>query len=105
MNTEIVEKKEVEKEEEIEEPLNGEMNLNLKKKRPHERQTIDFGKLDVAALKRYKRSYKLRTRHNSSKSELVMAVQKHFASMPVNEVAIIETFLDTINNQQDSLEV
>jgi len=51
----------------------------------------------MTALKRYKRSYKLRTRHNSSKTELVTAITKHFATIPVNEVEIIELFLETVN--------
>jgi len=76
--------------------------MNRKRKSRSERQAVDFNKLDVATLKRYKRSYKLRLRHNSTKTELVNAVSKHFASLPVNENEIIEAFLETINQQEYS---
>mmetsp|Transcript_2169 Transcript_2169/g.2877 ORF Transcript_2169/g.2877 Transcript_2169/m.2877 type:complete len:104 (+) Transcript_2169:41-352(+) len=65
------------------------------------KQFVDFSKLDVQALKRYKRNYKLKTRHNSTKAELVQAVTKHFATVVVNEVEIIEMFLEAISTQQD----
>jgi hypothetical protein len=56
--------------------------------------------LDVAALKKYKREYKLKTRHNSTKAELVIAVTKHFTTIPVaSEAEIIEAFIETVNNQ------
>jgi len=50
-------------------------------------------RLDVAALKRYKKYYKLKTKHNSSKAELASAVRTHFDCMPVNEGEIIENFM------------
>ena len=48
--------------------------------------TVDFTKLDMATLKRYKRHYRLKTRQNVTKTELALAVAKHFASQTVDEV-------------------
>ena len=41
--------------------------------------TVDFTKLDMATLKRYKRHYRLKTRQNVTKTELALAVAKHVA--------------------------
>ena len=38
--------------------------------------TVDFSKLDMATLKRYKRHYRLKTRQNVTKTELALAVAK-----------------------------
>jgi histone deacetylase complex subunit SAP30 len=62
---------------------------------------VDFSKLDMAALKRYKRTFKLRTRHNSTKVELIAAITKHFTTLHVNEVEIIEAFLETMNSNNE----
>ena len=48
--------------------------------------TVDFSKLDMATLKRYKRHYRLKTRQNVTKTELAVAVARHFASQAVDEV-------------------
>ena len=42
--------------------------------------TVDFTKLDMATLKRYKRHYRLKTRQNVTKTELALAVARHFAA-------------------------
>ena len=42
--------------------------------------TVDFTKLDMATLKRYKRHFRLKTRQNVTKTELSLAVARHFAS-------------------------
>ena len=47
--------------------------------------TVDFSKLDMATLKRYKRHYRLKTRQNVTKTELAVAVARHFASQAVDE--------------------
>jgi histone deacetylase complex subunit SAP30 len=73
-----------------------------KRKKSSDKQFVDFAKLDIVALKKYKRTYKLRVRHNCTKAELVTAVTKHFATLPVNEIEIIESFLETLNNQEYS---
>ena len=56
-------------------------------------QTVDFTKLDMATLKRYKRHYRLKTRQNVTKTELAMAVAKHFASTTVDEADTISLFM------------
>ena len=42
----------------------------------------------MATLKRYKRHYRLKTRQNVTKTELALAVAKHFASQHVDEVRL-----------------
>jgi len=55
--------------------------------------TVDFTKLDMATLKRYKRHYRLKTRQNVTKTELALAVAKHFASQTVDEADTISLFM------------
>ena len=55
--------------------------------------TVDFTKLDMATLKRYKRHYRLNTRQNLTKTELALAVAKHFASQTVDEADTISLFM------------
>jgi len=55
---------------------------------------VDLSKLDLMALKRYKKHYKLRTRHKTSrKADLVAAVSRHFAAQSVDEAETIERFV------------
>eukprot|EP01112_Ceratiomyxa_fruticulosa_P000736 TRINITY_DN1066_c0_g1_i2.p1 TRINITY_DN1066_c0_g1~~TRINITY_DN1066_c0_g1_i2.p1 ORF type:complete len:153 (+),score=28.51 TRINITY_DN1066_c0_g1_i2:508-966(+) len=53
-----------------------------------------IGRLDIAALKRYKKHFRLKTRHNISKAELVTAVKQHYDAIQLNEIETIELFLD-----------
>ena len=55
--------------------------------------TVDFTKLDMQTLKRYKRHYRLKTRQNVTKTELALAVAKHFASQTVDEADTISLFM------------
>lgn len=55
--------------------------------------TVDFTKLDMATLKRYKRHYRLKTRQNVTKTELALAVAKHFSSQTVDEADTISLFM------------
>ena len=55
--------------------------------------TVDFTKLDMATLKRYKKHYRLKTRQNVTKTELALAVAKHFASTHVDEAETIQLFM------------
>jgi len=59
----------------------------------------DFSKLDMGTLKRYKRHYKLRTKHNSNKTELAATVSKHFSSQAVLEMETISFFVYAVKNQ------
>lgn len=52
-----------------------------------------FSYLDLVALKRYTKHYRLKTKHNSSKAELANAVRLHFESTAVNEGEVIDIFL------------
>ena len=54
--------------------------------------TVDFCKLDMAALKRYKRHYRLKVRPNVTRGELANAVARHFASQTVDEADTISLF-------------
>lgn len=55
--------------------------------------TVNFTKLDMATLKKYKRHYKLKTRQNATKTELAQAVAKHFAGQTVDEADAISLFM------------
>ena len=47
----------------------------------------------MAALKRYKRHYRLKVRPNVTKGELANAVARHFASQTVDEADTISLFM------------
>ncbi|PRP86623.1 hypothetical protein PROFUN_05102 [Planoprotostelium fungivorum] len=74
------------------------LNSRGLKKRKGESKTIDFSMLDLTALRKYRRTFKLRTRQNSTKSELVSAVAKHSSTMVVIEMEVIQQFLEALNN-------
>ena len=65
-------------------------------------QNVNLNHMNIESLKKYKRVYKLRTRaNNTSKSEMVSLVQKHFQTMPVpDEAETIETFIYNIKYAQ-----
>ncbi|PXF40904.1 Histone deacetylase complex subunit SAP30 [Gracilariopsis chorda] len=52
---------------------------------------VDLSKLRKASLKRYKKHFKLDVKADS-KSELLEAVGRHFAQMPVREVDVARDF-------------
>lgn len=54
----------------------------------------------MEALKRYKKSYKLRGRFN--KSELVTAASTHFAQVTVNEYDVINTFVNLLKQNANN---
>eukprot|EP01135_Chromosphaera_perkinsii_P006682 Nk52_evm84s554 gene=Nk52_evmTU84s554 len=66
---------------------------------------VDFNSLHVTALKRYKRHYKLPTRHNLNKSELVDAILKHFQAQPVSEMESVSLFVYTVKNGLNKLDI
>eukprot|EP01097_Dermamoeba_algensis_P010057 TRINITY_DN7265_c0_g1_i1.p1 TRINITY_DN7265_c0_g1~~TRINITY_DN7265_c0_g1_i1.p1 ORF type:complete len:118 (-),score=20.59 TRINITY_DN7265_c0_g1_i1:101-454(-) len=66
-------------------------------------QRVDFNKLDLTALKRYKRHYKLRTRYKGNKPELVTAVTKHFEGVAsVDEQKVLDSFINNLIKQRNS---
>eukprot|EP00276_Gloeochaete_wittrockiana_P018179 CAMPEP_0184341184 /NCGR_PEP_ID=MMETSP1089-20130417/9813_1 /TAXON_ID=38269 ORGANISM="Gloeochaete wittrockiana, Strain SAG46.84" /NCGR_SAMPLE_ID=MMETSP1089 /ASSEMBLY_ACC=CAM_ASM_000445 /LENGTH=88 /DNA_ID=CAMNT_0026669347 /DNA_START=71 /DNA_END=334 /DNA_ORIENTATION=- len=56
-----------------------------------EAKVVDFSILDISALKRYKKHFKLRVRLN--KQELQLVAAKHFQEITVNEADVIKHFL------------
>lgn len=57
---------------------------------------VNFNKLESAALKRYKRHYKLQVTPNATKDQLVTAVGSHFMSQKVDERKVIHTFFESM---------
>eukprot|EP00126_Sphaerothecum_destruens_P008166 Sdes_comp20111_c0_seq1m13133 len=66
--------------------------------------SVDFNQLHVTALKRYKRHYKLPTRHNLNKSDLVDAIVKHFYAQPVSEMESVSLFVYIVKNGLNKLD-
>ncbi|QDZ21234.1 subunit of histone deacetylase complex [Chloropicon primus] len=56
--------------------------------------SVNFNKLEVAALKRYKKHYKLKVQANATKEQLVSAVGAHFVKQKVDERKVVHTFLE-----------
>eukprot|EP00897_Mesotaenium_endlicherianum_P002315 jgi/Mesen1/2110/ME000151S01362 len=57
-------------------------------------QKVDFSKLDISALRRYRRYHKLAdVGPNSAKEHLVVAASRHFNAQQADEMAIITGFL------------
>ncbi|CAM6022725.1 unnamed protein product [Sphagnum balticum] len=57
-------------------------------------QTVDLSKLETAALKRYRRHFKLvEVGPNSSKQQLLDAVGRHFMSQELDEFQVITGFM------------
>mmetsp|Transcript_57402 Transcript_57402/g.157638 ORF Transcript_57402/g.157638 Transcript_57402/m.157638 type:complete len:96 (+) Transcript_57402:37-324(+) len=54
---------------------------------------VDFTKLNMSTLERYKRHYRLKTRQNVTKAELAKAIVKHFSTQTVNESDTINLFV------------
>ena len=65
-------------------------------------QLVDFQKLDMGTLKRYKKVYRLKTRQNVTKSDLASACAKDFASRVVDEAETINNFLYYVQEQRDN---
>jgi histone deacetylase complex subunit SAP30 len=65
--------------------------------------TVDFSKLDMVTLKRYKRHYRLKTRQNVTKPELAHAIAKHFATQTIDEADTISLFMYSARASADSI--
>jgi hypothetical protein len=66
---------------------------------------IDFAKFEVSTLKKYKKFYHIRTKHNSTKAELASAVNRHFLSQPLNEIEAITYFVYAVRNQGNTFSI
>ena len=65
-------------------------------------QRVNFYKLDIAALRRYRRHYRLNdVGPNSSREELILAVRKHFMSTQVDEVTVIAAFMQSVKRRHE----
>lgn len=62
---------------------------------------VDFNKLGIRTLKRYKRRYRLKVRHNPTKLELVAAIHSHFGSYKVEEAEVFDFFTYAAKNYKD----
>eukprot|EP01087_Luapelamoeba_hula_P017259 TRINITY_DN541_c3_g1_i1.p2 TRINITY_DN541_c3_g1~~TRINITY_DN541_c3_g1_i1.p2 ORF type:complete len:165 (-),score=37.53 TRINITY_DN541_c3_g1_i1:668-1099(-) len=67
---------------------------------------VDMNKLDIEALRRYKKHYSLRTKTTGrtvthKKAELVQAVARHFAAQTVDENDTIEKFVFALRSRVD----
>ncbi|MDP2439734.1 MAG: histone deacetylase complex subunit SAP30 Sin3-binding domain-containing protein [archaeon] len=63
----------------------------------HPSRSLNLALLDDSALRRYKRHFKIRTKHNIPRSEMLSAVQRHSSSLVVDPRQVIDTF---ISNQK-----
>ena len=69
---------------------------------PFPLQRVNFYKLDIAALRRYRRHYRLNdVGPNSSREELILSVRKHFMSTQVDEVAVIAAFMQSVKRRHE----
>eukprot|EP01139_Manchomonas_bermudensis_P001625 Amastigsp_a2444_767.p3 type:complete len:107 gc:universal Amastigsp_a2444_767:588-268(-) len=68
--------------------------------RKPKKSVVDFSKWDIAALKRYKKHYKLRVQHDATKSDLVAAITEHFDSLPCDEFEIMSFFVFAVRNRE-----
>lgn len=62
---------------------------------------MDFSKVALSSLRKYKKAHKVRLRHGINKQELAEAITKHFAQLPPpsDEAGIIESFALAVQNQ------
>jgi hypothetical protein len=65
----------------------------VQKTKKEETAKVDFNKLNIRTLKRYKRRFKLKVRHNPTKTELVQAIAQHFNYVKVEEPEVLDAFL------------
>jgi hypothetical protein len=64
------------------------------KKKPRKSTPVDFAKLEMASLLKYKRHFKLPVRPNASKNELISAARKHFLNHPrLKDFDVLSSFL------------
>jgi hypothetical protein len=63
---------------------------------------VDFSKLGLRTLKRYKRRYRLKVRPNSMKPELAQAIAAHFGNHRVEEADVLDFFIYAAKTYKDS---
>ena len=60
---------------------------------------MDFNKIDIRTLKKYKKHFKLGIRYNANKAQLAVAVMKHFSDLKVDEKSTVDSFLWKIGDE------
>ncbi|GFY54333.1 histone deacetylase complex subunit SAP30L [Trichonephila inaurata madagascariensis] len=65
---------------------------------------VDLYQLQVSALRRYKRHYKIQTRQGVNKAQLAETLSRHFKTIPVNEKEAITYFVYMVKNNKNKLD-
>eukprot|EP00299_Pterocystis_sp_00344_P005766 c17502_g1_i1.p1 GENE.c17502_g1_i1~~c17502_g1_i1.p1 ORF type:complete len:141 (+),score=22.83 c17502_g1_i1:49-471(+) len=65
-----------------------------------EKRGVDFMKLDLETLGRYKRFFRVSTVGKSRKAEIVQAIAEHFNNLVVNERDVVEQFWRIVSASQ-----
>eukprot|EP00873_Tetraselmis_striata_P035351 jgi/Tetstr1/455615/TSEL_042427.t1 len=75
----------------------GKRNVSSEVKQPSRETNVDFSKLDIGNLRKYRRHYRLNdVPPNSSKDQLVTAVTRHFRMQTVDEGMVMSQFYRAI---------
>jgi hypothetical protein len=65
---------------------------------------VDFNKLDIGNLRKYRRHYRLsEVPSNSSKDQLVSAVTRHFRMQTVDEGMVMSRFYRAIQKHSEKV--
>ena len=66
---------------------------------------VDFTKVGMGALRKYKKTHRVRIKTTNNKVELAEAISKHFAQLPApdDEAEIIEAFANAVRNHGNQL--
>jgi hypothetical protein len=59
----------------------------------HPVRVLNLSLLDDSALRRYKRHFKIRTKHNIPRAELLVAVQRHSNSLVIDPRTVVDVFI------------
>ncbi|GFS70195.1 histone deacetylase complex subunit SAP30 homolog [Nephila pilipes] len=65
---------------------------------------VDLYQLQVSALRRYKRHFKIQTRQGVNKAQLAETLSRHFKTIPVNEKEAITYFVYMVKNNKNKLD-
>uniref|UniRef100_UPI00374453C3 uncharacterized protein n=1 Tax=Calcarisporiella thermophila TaxID=911321 RepID=UPI00374453C3 len=66
---------------------------------------VDFNSMDINILRKYRRIHRVRTRAKPTRDELVEAVKRHFAALPVREIDAVTYFLYAVQNKDKILKL
>ena len=57
---------------------------------------VNFGPLDIAVLKKYKKCFKVPAKANACKEELLSVVAKHFLQLKVDEAKTVKSCIKKV---------